>query len=139
MALAAGCAPGEDVPQETAEILPAKADPTPTPRSNTQSAEITLPDGVTPALIEAGRAAYQDGICSSCHGPDGRGGLLAPDLTDDEWLHGGGSAEEIFWTIVAGVDDPIQHEGAMPPGGGSRMEDGQLRAVAAYTWSLAHQ
>jgi cytochrome c oxidase cbb3-type subunit 3 len=40
--------------------------------------------------------------CTSCHGPDGQGAQVGPNLTDDYWLHGG-SIHDIFKTIKYGV------------------------------------
>lgn len=46
------------------------------------------------AVAEAGRARFL-ALCSGCHGPEGRGNPLlgAPDLTDDDWLHGATDAD----------------------------------------------
>jgi cytochrome c oxidase cbb3-type subunit 3 len=43
-----------------------------------------------PGLIARGRERFA-GICSACHGPDGKGdaAIGAPDLTDNYWQYGG--------------------------------------------------
>lgn len=40
--------------------------------------------------------------CAVCHGPEGQGSAMAPNLTDDYWLHGG-AIGNIFATIKYGV------------------------------------
>jgi cytochrome c5 len=37
------------------------------------------------------------------------------------------------------VLEPKQHPGAMPPMGGVELSDENLKAVAAYVWSLGHK
>lgn len=102
----------------------------------------SLPEGVTATMIAQGRLLYEGpGRCVSCHGPDGAGITNAgSDLTDDTWTHTDGSFEEILALIKAGV--PREHSesgGRMPERGASRLTENQLRAVAAYAWSLSRQ
>ena len=99
-----------------------------------------LPEGVTPGMIEQGEVIFSgDGICYTCHGPDGTGGLLAPDLTLGDWIHIDGSYPSLVELIQIGVPDPVVHPGPMPPRGGSRISDDELKAVAAYVWSLSRE
>lgn len=96
-----------------------------------------LPRGVTREMIEEGRQIFAGpGLCSVCHGPRGRGGAIGPDLSDDEWLHGDGSYEFLVDRITKGVPKPLNAAATMPPRGGSQITDEQVRAVAAYVWSL---
>lgn len=97
----------------------------------------SLPDGVTPETIAQGKTLYDGAaICAACHGPDGTG-ATGPDLTDDEWLHSDGSYEAIVKQILAGVPADSSKSGIpMLPKGGSQIDDDQVRAVAAYVWSL---
>lgn len=44
------------------------------------------------------------GTCFACHGPNGEGNAVGPNLTDKYWLHGG-SLGEIFKTITNGVPE----------------------------------
>lgn len=98
-----------------------------------------LPEGVTPEMVEAGRKIYHgEGICFSCHMPDGVGGPLAPRLADDEWLHVDGSLEQIAQIITSGVPKPTMHPAPMPPKGGSGISDEGVREIAAYIWTLSH-
>ncbi|MEL6344819.1 MAG: cbb3-type cytochrome c oxidase N-terminal domain-containing protein [Myxococcota bacterium] len=57
---------------------------------------------MTADAVEAGRSIYATN-CIGCHGQNLEGGL-GPQLTDDEWLHGG-TLEEINQTITDGVPE----------------------------------
>lgn len=99
-----------------------------------------LPEGVTPQMVEKGGELFAGrGICFSCHGPDGKGGPLAPDLTDGEWIHIDGSYQAIVTLVTAGVPQPKVHPAPMPPKGGSAITDEEVKAVAAYVWTLSHK
>ena len=99
-----------------------------------------LPEGVTPAMVETGAELFAGrGICFSCHGADGSGGPLAPDLTAGEWLHVDGTYESLVTIITSGVPQPKSHPAPMPPKGGSAITDEEVKAVAAYVWTLSHK
>ncbi len=104
-----------------------------------QQAVPQLPDGVTPARIAEGGKLFQGpGLCFACHGPNGKGGA-GPDLTDTLWLQSTGTFSEIVQQIVAGVPQNRSKSGVMmPPRGGSQLNEEQVKAVAAYVWSLSH-
>jgi glucose/arabinose dehydrogenase/mono/diheme cytochrome c family protein len=97
--------------------------------------------GVTAATVALGDSVYHGlaggGTCTGCHGSDARGTALGPDLTDRRWLWGDGSLAAIERTVRNGVPQPKQHTGAMPPMGGARLTDAQVRAVAAYVFALS--
>lgn len=96
-----------------------------------------LPEGVTREMIQEGREIFSGpGLCSVCHGPEGRGGAIGPDLSDERWLHGDGSYQFLVRRITQGVAEPVEAAATMPPKGGSPITDEQVRAVAAYVWSL---
>ena len=76
--------------------------------------------------------------CAGCHGTEGIGTPVGADLTSGTWLWGDGSLAAITETIKNGVLEPKQHPGAMPPMGGVELSDENLKAVAAYVWSLGH-
>ena len=78
------------------------------------------------------------GICMTCHGPGAKGGQLAPDLTDQQWLNGDGSYDFIVQVISNGVPEPKQHPAPMP-GFGQTFTPDQVRAVAAYVYSLSRR
>jgi mono/diheme cytochrome c family protein len=98
-----------------------------------------LPEGVTPAMIEEGAKLFKGaGLCAACHGVSATGGV-GPSLVDTVWLHSKGTFEEIARQITAGVPQAQAKGGMMmPPRGGSAISDAQVRAVAAYVWSLSH-
>jgi len=94
----------------------------------------------SPTLAQdtTGRAIFTGkGLCQACHGPDAKGTALAPDLTDDVWLHGDGTVESIVQTVKAGVPQPKEHPAPMPPMGGAQLTDAEIDAVARYVHSLS--
>jgi mono/diheme cytochrome c family protein len=104
-----------------------------------QAADST-PAGVTPVAIAAGKDLFVgEGLCLACHGADAKGSI-GPDLTDKIWLHGTGSLADIVARVLVGVSSEQSKLGQiMPPRGGSGITDEQVRAVAAYVWSLSHK
>lgn len=102
-------------------------------------ADAALPEGVTPAMVSAGGALFKGtGMCSVCHGIDGKGGVGA-NLTDGTWLHSQGSYQEIVQQITTGVPTKQSKSGIpMPPRGGSGISEAQVKDVAAYVWTLSH-
>lgn len=99
-----------------------------------------LPEEVTREAVQQGERLYGgDGFCYTCHGPDG-GGIpnLAPDLGDGVWIHVDGSLEGLAAVIRDGVPAERSTTGIpMPPKGGSSLSPEQVRAVAAYVWTLS--
>ncbi|MDK1491269.1 cytochrome-c oxidase, cbb3-type subunit III [Sinorhizobium sp. 7-81] len=78
--------------------------------------------------------------CAVCHGVDGKGRSNYPDLTDDDWLWGGGP-ENIAQTLRVGINTrhPESRVGQMPSFGRDEMLDrNQVRDVAAYVYSLSN-
>lgn len=99
-----------------------------------------LPEGVTMAMVDEGKTVFEGtGICASCHGPSGEGiPNLGGDLTDDEWLHSDGSFEGIVETVMNGVTAEASSSGVpMPERAGTNISDDQVRAAAAYVWTLS--
>jgi cbb3-type cytochrome c oxidase subunit III len=98
-----------------------------------------LPDGVTQAMIDRGNQVFhKDGLCYACHGQDAKG-LVGPNLTDDVWLHSKGTYPEIVAQVTKGVTKEESKSGVpMPAKGGSTISDDDVKAVAAYVWSLSH-
>jgi mono/diheme cytochrome c family protein len=99
----------------------------------------SLPPGVTRDMVAKGKGIFGgSGLCLACHGPDGKG-TIGPNLTDKTWLHGDGSYEAIVAQITTGTDQKTSKTGQiMPPKGGSGISDAEIRAVAAYVWTLSH-
>ncbi len=109
----------------------------PLPAHPASPADTTFP----PAMIARGDSIFHGrlagGMCYACHGPTAKGTPgLAPDLTDGQWLHGDGSYAFIEKTVTAGVPKPKQSAAPMPPKGGANLSPDQVRAVAAYVYSL---
>lgn len=74
----------------------------------------------------------------TCHQANAKGlPGLAADLTDKTWLHGDGSMAAIIATIEKGVPKPKQAVAPMLPKGGVNLTSDQIRAVAAYVYSLS--
>ncbi len=98
---------------------------------------------LTPQMIALGDSIFHGqvggGTCSACHGQDAKGTAVAPDLTDQQWLNGDGSYDFMVRTITDGVPKPKQHPAPMPPKGGAPLTDDQVKAVAAYEYSLSHK
>jgi cytochrome c oxidase cbb3-type subunit 3 len=68
--------------------------------------------------------------CAQCHGSDARGNKGYPNLTDDDWLHGG-APDTIKATIMAG------RVGQMPPMGAVLGSDKDIESVAHYVMNLS--
>ena len=69
--------------------------------------------------------------CSHCHGSDARGGKGFPNLTDNDWLHGG-TPDKIKETITKG------RVGNMPPMAAAVGSADDVRNVAQYVLSLSN-
>ena len=81
-----------------------------------------------PADLAAGKELYTTN-CAACHRADG-GGQIGPNLTDDEWILGGG-IKNIFHTLVNGGRDGkgmIAWKGTLKPK--------EMQKVASYIISL---
>jgi mono/diheme cytochrome c family protein len=97
-----------------------------------------LPSGVTSDMVRSGRELYTGlGQCSTCHGDEGRGTMLGPNLIDREWLNIDGSYDQIVGVVTNGIPQPKQHPQPMPARGGGDLTVPQIRAVAAYVWTLS--
>jgi cytochrome c oxidase cbb3-type subunit 3 len=68
--------------------------------------------------------------CAQCHGSDARGGKGFPNLTDDDWLHGG-TPDKITETITKG------RRGQMPPMAAAVGTPDDVKNVANYVLSLS--
>ncbi|MDQ3388760.1 MAG: cytochrome c [Gemmatimonadota bacterium] len=94
-----------------------------------------LPGEVNAELAARGRQPFAL-TCMVCHGPDAAGTQLGPSLVDDEWLSGTGEFAEIQRVIVDGVAEPEEFPIPMPPMGGGVYTAEEVRAMAAYVYSL---
>jgi cytochrome c oxidase cbb3-type subunit III len=68
--------------------------------------------------------------CAQCHGSDAKGSRGFPNLTDNDWIHGG-SPEKILETITAG------RIGMMPPMAAVVGTEEDVKNVANYVLSLS--
>jgi cytochrome c oxidase cbb3-type subunit 3 len=68
--------------------------------------------------------------CSQCHGSDARGGKGFPNLTDNDWLHGG-TPDKIKETLALG------RIGNMPPMAAAVGSADDVKNVANYVLSLS--
>jgi cbb3-type cytochrome c oxidase subunit III len=98
------------------------------------------PAAVTPAAIAQGDSIFHStGNCYACHGANAQG-AVGPNLTDAEWIHSDGSYDAIVKQITTGVPKEESKSGIpMPPKGGSTITDDEVKAVAAYVYSLGHK
>lgn len=101
-------------------------------------ANVQLPEGVTLEMVQQGKTVFETTVCFTCHGMDATGTALAPSLRDQDWLNSDGSFEGIEGVIRNGVPQPVQYPSAMPPMGGARLTEEQIRAVAAYVYAISH-
>jgi mono/diheme cytochrome c family protein len=92
------------------------------------------------ALIARGDAVFHGpGNCYACHGSKGEG-LVGPNLTDSEWIHSKGTLEDIEAQINHGVTKEEAKSGIpMPPKGGATISDEDVKACAAYVYSLSQK
>jgi glucose/arabinose dehydrogenase/cytochrome c553 len=106
-------------------------------------ASLPKPPGATREQMRLGSRIFwgqaSAGTCSGCHGSDGKGSTVGPNLTSGEWSWGDGSWQGIAATIDKGVVSPKHADGAMPPRGGAPLSDADVKAVAAFVWGISHQ
>ena len=69
--------------------------------------------------------------CSVCHGSTAKGSQGFPNLTDNDWLHGG-TPEDIVKTITHGRNGMMPAKGLMPS-----MTDEQISQTTQYVRSLS--
>lgn len=81
-----------------------------------------------PEHIQAGAKVFTE-KCAACHGVQGQG-QIGPNLTDDFWIHGNGSAADIAKVVNDGVT-----EKGMPPWGMVLKPD-ELNDVVVFVKSI---
>ena len=108
--------------------------PAPAPASAPSAA------AASPELIAQGDKIFHGaGNCYACHGANAEG-LVGPNLTDAEWIHSKGTQEDIQAQVMHGVSKEESKSGIpMPPKGGGTISDDDVKAVAAYVYSLSHK
>jgi mono/diheme cytochrome c family protein len=126
----------------------ASTGPSPSTSQTTAAAKTAssgLPAGVTTAMIAEGDSLFHSAGCVRCHGADAKGAQNGPNLTGPTFLHVNGTYEDFVRLITSGVPaDSIKdssHRFPMRPRGGGQhpLTDDQVKAVAAYVYSLSHK
>lgn len=103
------------------------------------------PAEATPAAMAMGDSLFNTGGCKNCHGVGGVGAANAPALNDAQWVQlRTGSYDEIVGIITSGVPaekivDKSRTRAMGARGGRMNLTDEQIRAVAAYVYSLSHR
>ena len=97
-----------------------------------------LPPGVTVEMVQTGQQLFGT-VCVACHGPGGAGTPLGPALNDAEWINIAGEYDQIRSVIRAGVLQPKQFPNPMPVFDVDDFTDDQVRALAAYVYSISHR
>jgi cytochrome c oxidase cbb3-type subunit 3 len=100
--------------------------------------EIRANERLMAAVRTNGNQLFGDN-CAACHGRDGKGRENYPDLTDNDWIWGGGP-EAIAQTLTVGVNSshPESRIGQMPAFGRDEMLDAQqVWDVATFVTSLS--
>lgn len=95
--------------------------------ANLSSDELTL---LTDAAdLEEGAKVYNDMNCFACHGMNGEGNAIGPNITDEYWLHGC-DFQSVFNVIKNGV--PAKGMTAFK----GQISDSQIQKVSSYVISL---
>jgi glucose/arabinose dehydrogenase len=104
---------------------------------------LPVPPGATKERVALGERIFHGevdgGTCAGCHGADGKGTSVGPDLTGGKWIWGDGSLTSIEQIISMGVPNPKVYPGVMPPKGGAPLSASDVDAVAAYVWAISHR
>jgi cytochrome c5 len=111
--------------------------------SPARAAKPAMPPGVTAAMIASGDSIFNNRSCKNCHLVGGVGGPRGPNLTDSQWIHIDGSYDAIVNLVTTGFTKAEQvdkdYQFSMNPRGGVNLSDADIRAVAAYVYSLSHK
>jgi mono/diheme cytochrome c family protein len=104
--------------------------------------KLPVAPGATRAMVALGERIFHGQVggatCTGCHGANGRGTPLGPDLTHTRQRWDEGGYATIAKTVTDGVPQPKRYRSPMPPMGGAQLSADQVSAVAAYVWSLSH-
>ncbi len=145
-AVIAACSSGGGTTTTTSAPTPSAA-PSSRPATTAAAAPAAAASAVTPAMITLGDSIFHAASCQRCHGPDAKGARNGPSLLGPTFLHikGTGTYSDFLNVIMSGVPaDSIKdksHQIAMRPRGGGQtpLTDDQVKAVAAYVYSLSHK
>lgn len=81
------------------------------------------------ASLAEGKQIYTDMACMACHGMNGEGNAVGPNLTDTHWIHGC-DIQSVFNVIKNGV--PAKGMTAFK----GQISDDKIQKVASYVLSL---
>jgi cytochrome c oxidase cbb3-type subunit III len=95
--------------------------------NNQSSSELVALTDAT--AIDEGKTIFKAMNCFACHGMNGEGNAIGPNLTDEFWLHGC-DFQSVFNTIKNGV--PAKGMTAFK----AQMSDEKIQKVASYVLSL---
>lgn len=113
-----------------------------TPGDAFSGAPPQVPPGSSADEVAQGQRIYfgeaKGGTCVGCHGSDGRGSAAGGSLVGPAYQWSDGSVSGLAATITAGVAHPKHASGGMPALGGAALDAADVRAVAAYVWTLGH-
>jgi len=101
---------------------------------------IEADEGLMATVALTGHRLFGDN-CAACHGRDGKGNGNFPNLTDNDWLWGDGTAASIAETLRVGINSPHAETliSQMPAFGRDQLlTSAEVRAVATYVYSLSH-
>jgi cytochrome c oxidase cbb3-type subunit 3 len=80
-----------------------------------------------PELVSQGKLAFAT-HCAACHGTRAEG-IIGPNLTDEQWLHGGAPAQ-----VFATIRDGVPAKGM--PTWGALLGTGVVRSITAYVLTV---
>ncbi|HTR79929.1 MAG TPA: cytochrome c [Gemmatimonadaceae bacterium] len=87
-------------------------------------------------MVKLGDSLFNNSRCAKCHGARGTGGDDGPRLDTGHWQQISGSLADIIKVTTDGAPGGAGID--MPPRGGTGFSDDQIKAVAAYVWTLSH-
>lgn len=117
--------------------LGACAAPQATPAPVRAAVGPSRPPGVTDSTIALGQVLYDGrGMCRSCHGEEGRGTARGPALHGRIGGAGDPSFSALITQVVHGTPAHDSAGAAMPSRQITQLTYPEVRAVAAYVWSL---
>ena len=96
--------------------------------ANQSSSDLILLTDV--ADLEEGKTIYGEMNCFACHGMNGEGNAIGPNLTDDAWIHGC-DFQSVFNIIKNG--NPAKGMTAFK----GQISDSKMQKVSSYIVSLA--
>jgi len=79
--------------------------------------------------IDEGKAIFKDMNCFACHGMNGEGNAIGPNMTDEFWLHGCKIQD-----LVTVIKNGVPAKGMTPFKG--QLSDEKIQKVASYVLSL---